>query len=291
MLAFEAMLSKGDTGFVDNEKGVVWLSSRPDELVKLTGSTFVGSDIDNGLQLAHGVGVRDALYGSVNFVVPGVHSRYTLFGLGKSSDFYSFVANNSNENVCYHFVGDNGQGDVLVGTEIQKHPSAGAVFIHTVKLTGADLQIDTSQQDSFYYYFTAIGAALQAHCAGYITKNAAKFVRESIRALSERNGCMARCKPDCIPIIDKCLDDKCNADPDTGYAPGCADLLCELAIADSFFDGVMTCDSIVPLLDATPSVSFCLSLFPQQQQNNPIRHVVREIDSPTKRSTMHQNAR
>lgn len=145
-----------------SETGVVWLSSRPEELVQLTGSTFIGSEIDLGLRAAHGFGVRDALYGSVEYVVPGDHSRYTLFGLGKVSDFNTFASTYASENACYHFVGDNGQGDVLAGIEIQKHANAGAVFIHSVKLHDADLKIDSSAHD-FHYYFTAMGAALQAH--------------------------------------------------------------------------------------------------------------------------------
>lgn len=253
MLAFEVMLSKGASGVVSDEKGIVWLSSRPDELIKLTGSKFAGGDVDLGLKSSFGVGVRDALYGSVDYLVPGETSRYTLFGLGKAFDFNSFTSTHSNENACYHFVGDNGQGDVLTGVEIQKHANAGAVFIHTVKLTGAELEIDTSKQDSFFYFFSAMGASLQAHCAGYITKNAVKFVRESIRTSPQRGGCLQRCSPKCLPLIDKCLDDDCAADPDTGYAPGCGDLLCELEIADRFLDGRLTCDEMIPHIDATPS--------------------------------------
>jgi hypothetical protein len=56
-----------------------------------------------------------------------------------------------------------------------------------------------------------------------------------------------------VPFTTKCSDENCGADPKTGFAPGCSELLCELKLADDFLAGRQTCAQIVPQVDAAPA--------------------------------------
>lgn len=100
-----------------------------------------------------------------------------------------------------------------------------------------------------------------------ISLDTLRFVVNAARDTPQRDGCLAKCEPDNC-LFGKCIDDECAADPDVGYAPGrarlaigayincccagCADLLCDLMLADQFLAGTSSCVDLLPKIDATP---------------------------------------
>lgn len=217
------------------------------------------------MQKVHGRGLREALLGKLlNNAFVSETTRFEKYAEEKENDATSFVARAdvAKEDNCNVFVGDNGQGDLVAGLALlQRQRSFAAVFIHVVNFYGEDATKHPklkpsarAQRDGVHFFRTAVGAALTAHCHRMISRGALRFIVADVRRSTQRVSCLTKCEPDnCIPIIDKCSDDECEADPDSGYAPGCAELLCELRIADDFLFDRLTCAQALPMVDATPA--------------------------------------
>lgn len=262
MCAFEAMLSKGPRGEFPAERGVVLLSARPEEF---SSGNVQNNPLSASIKRVHGQGLRDALLGKLlNNAFVSETARFQQYAVEKENDATSFIARADivKEDNCNVFVGDNGQGDLVAGLALlQRQRSFAAVFIHVVNFYGEDATKHPklkpsarADRDGVHFFRTAVGAALAAHCHRMIPRAALRLVVADVRRSPQRTGCITPCQPDnCIPLIDKCSDENCNADPDTGFAPGCSELLCELRIADDFLFDRLTCAQLLPMIDATPA--------------------------------------
>jgi hypothetical protein len=264
MPAFEAMLAKGPAGtHAGDERGVVVLSARPEELQ--TSSDLSSNAIGVEMRRLGGLGLREMLLGKLfNSLQPSETVRYQKFADEKANDAFSFLARKAvaAEGNCNFFVGDDGQGDVVAGVQmLTRERSFAGVFIHAIdfaeddedehpKLKPASLPL----AGQIHWFRTAVGAALQAHCGMMMSRAALRIVVADVRRSDQRKSCLQTCKPDsCVPFTTKCSDENCGADPKTGFAPGCSELLCELKLADDFLAGRQTCAQIVPQVDAAPA--------------------------------------
>jgi len=214
---------------------------------------------------AGGVGLRDALYGNISAdLTLSEAQRFENFAMGKLVNAEAFIARADvvAEDNCFVFLGDTGQGDAVASIGmLSANPSFGAAFLHAVPFVGDDaanspvLQPSTaSLAPGVIYFRTAVGAAIQAMCGGMASSMGLQSVLNSVRASAQRTACLTPCTPSgCIPFTSTCVDSSCEADPTTGYAPGCASLLCELKLADQLLANTQSCAQVVPQVDATPA--------------------------------------
>ena len=203
--------------------GLNVLSARPQEAIDM-GLLEIKQTDPIGVELQRCGGRLDAsLYGDASAAITlNIRDRYLAFSRSKVNDLLGAVRNG--ESVV--FMGDNGQGDLHAAVEMYKSLSTdqgkgaklSAVFIHRVAAE-PPLRVDDYGAAPIYFHNTAPGAALIAYCARLITRRSLQAVYSSAQSSGQHASCAKRCSPMCV--FGVCVDSECQADPATGFPPGC----------------------------------------------------------------------
>jgi hypothetical protein len=208
-------------------RGLNLLSARPQEAVDM-GLLEIKDDSPIGLEVQRCGGRLDGrYYGQMGDVASSgldKRSRYLAFSKSKVADLVGAVR--VGESVV--FMGDNGQGDLnaavemykILGATQERRTTLSAAFIHRVDANPA-LRVDDFAGAPIFFFNTAQGAALIAYCARLISRNGLQTVYTSAAQSAQHASCMQKCSPLCIPLTDICADSDCQADPKTGFPPGC----------------------------------------------------------------------
>jgi hypothetical protein len=232
-------------------RGLNILSARPQEAVNAGLMEIKADDPLGGALQRCGGGLDGKYYGTVQDVLTTGFSeekRFIAFSKSKVTDLLGSVR--KNESVV--FMGDNGQGDLHAAVEMYK--SLGAIFsafIHRVN-TAPALRVTEFGGAPIYFHYTAPGAGLVAYCAKFITRSSLQSIYSSAKGSDQNAACLNKCTPYCLgDDIDnnKCADSSCQADPQSGFPPGCnyfvKDMKAVETVLNQTADFKPDCDSIL----------------------------------------------
>jgi len=170
---FYVELARG-TNELNEFEGIGIVSARPEQLAQ----AFPELEAEF-LKAAEKIGVK--AWGKIKKILPGliednlhlhVAQRFLDYATTKFNNLKQYATEEENANLCYIFIGDNGQGDLIGGIQmLEKLPSVAAVFIHNVTASPT-LPPPEKLIDDVHIFNTYPEAALIAHEYGLISKKA-----------------------------------------------------------------------------------------------------------------------
>eukprot|EP01006_Ploeotia_vitrea_P022637 TRINITY_DN55032_c0_g1_i1.p1 TRINITY_DN55032_c0_g1~~TRINITY_DN55032_c0_g1_i1.p1 ORF type:complete len:737 (+),score=75.56 TRINITY_DN55032_c0_g1_i1:28-2211(+) len=263
IIQFQTEIDKGPSDLPAD--GIIILTARPELPGGITEIDIKEGEFATEFEKVGGK-IADVLYGRLSNSMGDRLERWNAYGDEKIKDQKAYQEANKGK-YNFVFVGDNGQGDLKAGRAMLQDPEScvRAVFIHDVANSPArdegeilDVPVDT---DGIYLYRTAADAAVIACQQNLISPAGLQRVITAIKDSVMWEECQTECACErCTygslegmveakdvwkeggswrDALNEMFDEKtcwcgdCQAD-ESGYPPGCRDLIPEVKAAEAF---------------------------------------------------------